>query len=58
MKLIGLEKYSASIQISLFSTGMGAFLVLGLLMALFKYIGDKKQDKRKIEEVKEEKINA
>ena len=57
MKLIGLEKYSSSIQIPLFSTGMGAFLVLGLLIALFKYIGDKKQNK-KIEEVKEEKVNA
>ena len=57
MKLIGLEKYSSDIQISLFSTGVGAFLVLGLLIALFKYIGDKKASK-KIETVKEENVNA
>ena len=36
MSLIGLEKYSSSIKIPLFSTGVGAFLVLGLLIALFK----------------------
>lgn len=57
MKLIGLEKYSSDIKISLFQTGMGAFLVLGLLIALFKFIGDKKQNK-KVEEVKEENANA
>ena len=57
MKLIGLEKYSDSIKISLFQNGMGAFLVLGLLIALFQFIGDKKQNK-KVEEVKEEKVNA
>lgn len=58
MKMIGLEKYSSNIQISLFSTGVGAFLVLGLLIALFKYIGDKKQEKEETKEVKEEKLNA
>ena len=57
MKLIGLEKYSSNIKISLFQNGMGAFLVLGLLIALFQFIGDKKQSK-KVEEVKEEKVNA
>lgn len=57
MNLIGLEKYSEIIKISLFSTGVGAFLVLGLLIALFKFIGDKKNE-NKIEEVKEEKENA
>ena len=57
MKLIGLEKYSDSIKISLFQNGMGAFLVLGLLIALFQFIGGKKQNK-KVEEVKEEKVNA
>lgn len=57
MKLIGLEKFSADIKISLFQTGMGAFLVLGLLIALFKFIDDKKQNK-KVEEVKEENVNA
>ena len=57
MKFIGLEKYSSNIQISLFSTGVGAFLVLGLLIALFKYVSDKKQEKIK-EELKEENVNA
>jgi len=57
MNLIGLEKYSESIKISLFATGAGAFLVLGLLIALFKFIGDKKNNK-KVEEVKGEKVNA
>lgn len=57
MKLIGLEKYSSSIKITLFQNGMGAFLVLGLLIALFQFIGDRKQNK-KIEEVKEESANA
>ena len=57
MELIGLEKYSTSIQIPLFTTGMGAFLVLGLLIALFKFIGDKRQSKV-VEEVKEESANA
>jgi len=57
MKLIGLEKYSADIKISLFQNGMGAFLVLGLLIALFKFVDDKKQSK-KVEEVKEENVNA
>ena len=46
MKTIGLEKYSSSISISLFKEGMGAFLVLGLLIALFNFIGDKKQNKK------------
>lgn len=57
MKLIELEKYSASIKIPLFQTGMGAFLVLGLLIALFKFVGDKKQSKKSVE-VKEESSNA
>lgn len=57
MKLIGLEEYSNSIKISLFQNGMGAFLVLGLLIALFQFISYKKQDK-KVKEVKEEKVNA
>ena len=57
MNLIGLEKYSENIKISLFSTGVGAFLVLGLLIALFKFVGDKKSQK-KIEVMKEEKENA
>jgi electron transport complex protein RnfE len=57
MELLGLEKHSSKIQISLFSTGMGAFLVLGLLIALFKFIGDKKQSK-KSEEIKGGEINA
>lgn len=57
MELIGLEKYSSKIQIPLFSTGMGAFLVLGLLIALFKFIGDKRQSKN-VEGVKEEEENA
>ena len=57
MSLIGLEKYSETIKISLFSTGAGAFLVLGLLIALFKFIGDKRANK-KINEVKEEGSNA
>lgn len=58
MKLIGLEKYSSTIKISLFSTGAGAFLVLGLLIALFKFIGDKKQECKKVEQVKEETVNG
>ena len=57
MNLIGLEQYSSNIKISLFSTGVGAFLVLGLLIALFKFIGDKKANKQ-INEVKEGNINA
>ena len=57
MQLIGLEKYSSSIKITLFQNGMGAFLVLGLLIALFQFIGDRKQNE-KIEEVKEESTNA
>ena len=57
MGLLNLEKYSASIQIPLLTTGVGAFLVLGLLIALFKFIGDKKNDK-KVNEVKEEEANA
>lgn len=62
MSLIGLEKYSSTIQISLFSTGMGAFLVLGLLMALYNFIFDKIANKKKeasiVETAKEEKENA
>lgn len=62
MSLIGLEKYSSTIQISLFSTGMGAFLVLGLLMALYNFISDKIANKKKeastVETAKEEKENA
>lgn len=62
MSLIGLEKYSSTIQISLFSTGMGAFLVLGLLMALYNFISDKIVNKKKeastVETAKEEKENA
>lgn len=57
MGLLNLEKYSSSIQIPLLTTGAGAFLVLGLLIALFKFVGDKKQNK-KINEVKEEGNNA
>ena len=51
--LVNLEAY----KISLFQNGMGAFLVLGLLIALFQFIGDRKQNE-KIEEVKEESTNA
>ncbi len=63
MNLIGLEEYSSTIQISLFSTGMGAFLVLGLLMALYNFVSDKiankkKEEKQIVETVKEEKENA
>lgn len=62
MSLIGLEEYSSTIQISLFSTGMGAFLVLGLLMALYNFVSDKIANKKKavkeVEVVKEEKENA
>lgn len=58
MSLMGLEKYSSAIQIPLFSTGAGAFLVLGLLIALFKFIGDKRQEARKAKEVKEVVANA
>lgn len=63
MSLIGLEKYSSTIQISLFSTGMGAFLVLGLLMALYNFVSDKIANKKKevntvAETAKEEKENA
>lgn len=57
MEMLGLERFSDSIKISLFTTGAGAFLVLGLLIALFKFIGDKKADK-KSDEVKEEISNA
>ena len=57
MNLIGLEKYSENIKISLFATGAGAFLVLGLLIALFNFISDKKTSK-KVEEIKEESSNA
>ena len=56
MDLIGLEKYSETIKISIFATGAGAFLVLGLLIAFFKFIGDKKNSK--VIEVKEESANA
>lgn len=56
MNLIGLEKYSETIKISIFATGAGAFLVLGLLIALFKFIGDKRNNK--VVEVKEESVNA
>jgi len=58
MKLIGLEKYSSNIQIPLFSSGVGAFLVLGLLIALFKFIGDKREEKKRVVEVKGSEVNA
>ena len=57
MSLIGLEKYSNTIKISLFTTGAGAFLVLGLLIALFNFINDKKKV-RKENQVKEDEANA
>ena len=57
MGLIGLEKYSETIKISLLTTGAGAFLVLGLLIALFNFISDKRNSK-KVNEVKEEGNNA
>lgn len=57
MKLLNLEKFSDSIKISLFTTGAGAFLIVGLLIALFKFIGDKIANKKN-EEVKEEISNA
>lgn len=57
MNLIGLEKYSENIKISLFATGAGAFLVLGLLIALFNFIGDKKNNK-KVKVIREESSNA
>ena len=57
MHLLGLEKYSSTFNIPLFSTGVGAFLVLGLLMALFKFVGDKRQN-RKVEKERGEQINA
>ena len=42
---------------------MGAFLVLGLLMALYNFVSDKiankkKEEKQIVETVKEEKENA
>lgn len=58
MGLIGMEKYSSVIKISLFTTGAGAFLVLGLLIALFKFISDKRENRKNVELVKEEKENA
>ena len=51
--LVNLEAY----KISLFQNGMGAFLVLGLLIALFKFISDKRENK-KVKEVKEDNVNA
>jgi len=57
MDLIGLAKHSESIKISLFTTGAGAFLVLGLLIALFNFISDKKNIKKE-KQVKEDEANA
>lgn len=57
MNLIGLAKYSENIKISLFTTGAGAFLLLGLLIALFNFISDKKNVKKE-KQVKEDEANA
>jgi electron transport complex protein RnfE len=46
------------IKIPLLTNGMGAFLVLGLLIALFNFISDKKINKVVKEEVKEVAENA
>ncbi len=58
MKLLHLEEFSSSFKISILTTGVGAFLVLGLLIALFNYISYKKQEKKKVSEVKEGEVNA
>ena len=57
MGLLGIEEFGESMKISLLSTGVGAFLVLGLLIALFNFISDKRNSK-KVNEVKEESNNA
>ena len=56
MELLKLESFGEQMKISLFASGAGAFLVLALLIAFFKFIGDKRNSKKV--EVKEENVNA
>lgn len=56
--MLNISSFSESVKIPFFATGAGAFIVLGLWIALFKYIGDKKKNKKEIKEVKEEKVDA
>lgn len=57
--LIGTSSFGEAIKIPLLATGAGAFIVLALWIALFKFIGDKKKNKKEVKsEVKEEKVNA
>ena len=57
MSTLGLTSFSEKFMIPLLTTGAGGFIVLGLLIALFNFIKDKKNNK-KMNEVKEEKVNA
>lgn len=56
MSLLGLESFGESMKISLFASGAGAFLVLALLIAFFKFVGDKRSNRKA--QVKEENVNA
>ena len=56
--LIGIEDVTTSYAISLFSSGTGGFLVLGLLIASIAAFTNYKKERKQVKNVKEVKENA
>lgn len=56
--LLGIEEFTTSYAISLFSSGMGGFLVLGLLIASITAFTNHRKEKCKKETLKEVSENA